>query len=337
MYALALHGGAGSRDPAMPARPLAATLDIGLDCHLPTRGAWRGLAAGEEAQVQYRGSLGAALRRGQGILAAGGTALDAVEATVCYLEDDELFNAGRGAVFTLEGTHELDASIMEGSTLRCGAVAGVTTVRNPIALARRVMEQSRHVLLAGAGAEKFADSLGPIVVERVPNTHFSTERRKAQFGAWLTAHKPSGPSHGTVGAVALDRHGHLAAATSSGGTLGKQYGRVGDSPIVGAGTYANRLVAVSCTGSGEEFIRHSVAKDVAARFEYQRRPLREAADEVVFQVLRPGDGGLIAVSHQGEIAMPFNSRSMFRGAADHTGRFEVHLFTAEDETNGIQP
>eukprot|EP00668_Euglena_longa_P012334 GGOE01014774.1.p1 GENE.GGOE01014774.1~~GGOE01014774.1.p1 ORF type:complete len:329 (+),score=60.81 GGOE01014774.1:106-987(+) len=286
----------------------------------------------EEIKVQYCQSLEAALRLGQTLLASGAVALEVVEAVVCSLEEDEHFNAGKGAVFTADGRHELDASIMDGATMGCGSVAGVTTVRNPISLARLVMERSGHVMLLGEGAEKFADTLGSSVVKRVPNSFFSTEKRKAQIQAKLEETSNSHtPSNGTVGAVALDIHGHLAAGTSTGGMLGKQFGRVGDSAIIGAGTYANQLLAVSCTGNGEEFMRHGVAKDVAARYEYQKTSLVEAADHVVFHVLRPGDGGLIAVSHRGEIAMPFTSRSMFRGAADYTGRFEVRLFRPEDE------
>ena len=301
-WVLAIHGGAGTIDPDAPA----------------------------EEQQAYRDALERALAAGRDLLAAGRPALDAVETVVRQLEDDPLFNAGRGAVFNERGEHELDAAIMDGSTMACGAVAGVRTIRHPITLARRVMEGSGHVLLVGEGAEQYADAIAASSpLERVPNTYFDTPKRRAQLDERLrqrAAAEAEGKSRGTVGAVALDRDGRLAAATSTGGLTAKRYGRVGDSPVIGAGTYANSQVAVSCTGTGEEFIRHAVAKDLAARYEYLKLPLQQAADQLVFEVLKPDDGGLIAVSRSGEVATPFSSPGMYRGVATSSGRFEVRIF-----------
>jgi beta-aspartyl-peptidase (threonine type) len=290
-WALALHGGAG----ALPA-----------------------LTAAEEQG--YRQVLERALRAGSALLAGGGRALDAVELVVVQLEDDPRFNAGKGAVFNHAGGHELDAAIMEGRGLACGAVAGVSTVKNPVRLARRVMERSRHVLLAGAGAEAFADEQADI--ERVDPAYFSTEQRRRELEAARAV--PAAP--GTVGAVAIDRNGDLAAATSTGGLTGKRFGRIGDSPIVGAGTYAdNASCAVSGTGIGEEFIRHGVAAAIAWRIGREGIGVGEAARQVVHEVLRPGDGGVIAVDARGTIAMEFSTATMVRAAADSKGRFEVHV------------
>lgn len=279
----------------------------------------------ESLERQYRDSLAAALELGRSILESGGTALDAVERVVMRLEDDPLFNAGKGAVFNHEGSHELDASIMDGSTMACGAVAAVRTVKNPIALARKVMEESEHVLFAADGAERFADDMG---VERVEPDYFWTERRHEQ---WKRRQQKPGEPHfkakGTVGVVALDRHGNLAAGTSTGGLTDKAYGRVGDSPIVGAGTYAdNHTCAVSGTGVGEEFIRYAVGHRISALMEYAGMTVRGAAEEVVMNLLKPGDGGVIAVDHDGNVAMVFNTGGMFRGTADSTGRFEISIW-----------
>ena len=300
-YALAIHGGAGAIAAADP--------------------------------QPYLDGLARALTAGRDVLARGGTALDAVEQAVRALEDDEHFNAGRGAVYNAAGAHELDASIMDGATLACGAVAGVTTVRNPITLARRVMERSGHVLLAGTGAEQFATTVN---VDRVDNRHFDTPQRLAELQRKLDLlrRNPAVPVQhlGTVGAVALDAHGHLAAATSTGGMTAKRFGRVGDSPLIGAGTYADdRTVAVSCTGVGEQFIRHAVAHDLSARLAYAGQPLRAAAEHILRHTLQPDDGGLIAVTPAGEIVTLFNTAGMYRGSADHTGRFAVHIF---DEGTG---
>lgn len=303
MWAIAIHGGAGTIDPDTP-----------------------------PAQRQaYEESLTRALVRGRDLLASGASALDVCEQVVRVLEDDPLFNAGKGAVFNELGQHELDASIMDGATLRCGAVASVRTVKNPVSLARHVMNKTRHVLLMGDGAEKFADSVG---VERVPNNYFDTERRRRVLEEVLREREATGaleasePRHryGTVGCVVRDRDGRLAAATSTGGLTGKRWGRVGDTPILGAGNYANADVAVSCTGTGEEFIRHGVAREVAARVRLGGQTLAVATHEVVHQVLRPDDGGLIAVDKRGNIATPFNTTGMYRGVADADGRFEVRIF-----------
>jgi len=303
-WAIAIHGGAGTIAKDQPAA----------------------------VRKDYEDALAAALSYGKDRLQRGASALDVCEAVVRILEDDPRFNAGKGAVFTEKGEHELDASIMDGSTLRCGAVAGVRTVKNPIVLARLVMEKTRHVLLAGDGAEKFADGQQ---VERVKNDWFDTDARRraleqvleerARTGALV---RPSSPQHdyGTVGCVALDAQGRLAAATSTGGMTGKRLGRVGDTPLIGAGNYADRFVAVSCTGTGEQFIRHGVARALSARIEFGRQTLDEAANALVFRVLQPDDGGLIAVDRMGAIAMPFNSDGMYRGCADSAGRFLVRIF-----------
>jgi beta-aspartyl-peptidase (threonine type) len=283
----------------------------------------------EPAKVkEYTDGLECALAAGQAVLAKGGAALDAVEQVVRLLEDDPHFNAGKGAVYTHDGGHNLDAAIMDGRTLACGAVAGLTTVRNPISLARLVMEKTPHVFLAGEGAEQFAAAMQ---VERVAPTWFDTPERYRQWQQALEKERANQPSaakeKGTVGAVALDREGNLAAATSSGGMTNKRWGRIGDVPVIGAGTYAsNRTCAVSCTGTGEEFIRHTVARDIAALIEYRGLPLQEAAEEVVQRKLRKGDGGIIAVGADGAIALVFNTEGMFRGAADSGGRFEVHIW-----------
>ncbi len=307
------------------------------------RGRWRCTAAPASLRATcrrtkkqaYLGALAAALADGRERLARGDRAVEVVEALLRRFEDDPLFNAGRGAVFTADGTHELDASIMDGANLGCGAVAGVTTVRHPISLARLVMEKSPHVLLAGAGAERFADEMG---VERVPNAWFDTPERREQLEKWRqrqAAKEAAAKAHGTVGAVALDRAGHLAAATSTGGTTGKRWGRVGDSPIVGAGTYADdRTVAVSCTGSGEEFIRHGVARELAALVAYAGKTPQQAADRLIHETLKPGDGGLIALGRDGAIVFSFSTLGMYRGAADANGRFEVAIWEAAEPAPG---
>ena len=304
-YAIAIHGGAGTVPRTMELEKIAA----------------------------YEAALKKALQRGRDQLVAGGTAIDVVEDVVRLLEDDPLFNAGKGAVFTHDGTHELDASIMDGKTLGCGAVAGVKTVKNPISLARLVMTKTRHVLLVGDGAEAFAREVS---VERVDNAWFDTERRREQWQELVTKEREAAArgdatpldagTKGTVGAVALDQHGHIAAATSTGGMTNKRWGRAGDSPIIGAGTYANdATAAVSCTGTGEEFIRHAVARTVHARMELLREPLDVAAQRSLDQ-LQKGDGGLIAVDKNGTLALPYNTEGMYRGAADSRGRFDVAIW-----------
>jgi L-asparaginase / beta-aspartyl-peptidase len=279
-------------------------------------------------------SLAKALDIGVAVLEKGGASLDAVEQVIRFLEDDPLFNAGRGAVFNAAGEHELDASIMDGRNKACGAVAAVRSVRHPISLARLVMTKTRHVLLASDGAEKFADEMG-MQVERVENKWFDTERQRR---AWERARQPmpkaairsqheSEPVHyGTVGCVALDSSGNLAAGTSTGGLTNKKYGRVGDSPIVGAGTYAdNTTCAISCTGTGEQFIRHAVAHDISARLAYLKQPLSDAVSHVLRNVLERDDGGLIALGADGTIVMDYTTAGMARACADSSGRREVKI------------
>ena len=284
----------------------------------------------EEMQLQYTTEMTEVLKAGAAILSGGGTSLDAVETCIRMMEDSPLFNAGKGAVFTEEGKNEMDASIMDGETLKAGAVAGVTTIKNPISAARAVMEKSNHVMLIGGGAEKFAKEQG---LEIVPPSYFYTKKRWEEFQKTHQQemkHKPdSSKSHGTVGVVALDNHGNLAAGTSTGGMTNKMKGRVGDSPVIGAGTYANNnTCAVSCTGHGEYFIRNVVAYDVSARMEYKGQSLPEAAGDVVNVKLKSqgAEGGLIAVDRNGNIAMPFNTALMFRGIIRPDGKIEVEIY-----------
>jgi L-asparaginase / beta-aspartyl-peptidase len=270
-----------------------------------------------EREAAFRDGLQRALARGWKILAGGGAALDAVEAAVCLLEDDPLFNAGRGSVFTHDGKHEMDAAIMSGVDLRAGAVAAVRSVKNPIRLARRVMEETPHVLLCGDGAQEFARETG---CEFAPPEYFFSEWRYEQLlqarreQEVVLDHSPV-KKFGTVGAVARDAQGHLAAATSTGGMTNKRFGRVGDTAIIGAGTYAdNSTCAVSCTGHGEFFIRTVAAYDVSCLMKYKGLTLIEACEQVVGHSLRElgGEGGLIAVDHMGNVSMPFNSEGMYR-------------------------
>lgn len=276
-------------------------------------------------ELVYHAALADILTAGAACLDAGGSALDAVGIAVDLLEECPLFNAGHGAVFTSAGTHELDAAVMDGATLRAGAVAAVTRVRRPGRAARAIMEAGEHVLLAGPGAEAFARHQG---LEMVEPDFFSTEARRAQLvqaqatGRIALDHDGASPpldearKFGTVGAVALDRHGHLAALTSTGGMTNKRPGRIGDSPLIGAGTYADdRTAAVSCTGTGEAFMRIAAAHDVCARMAYGGRSLEDAARAVVEDTLPSvgGRGGLIAVDASGRIAMPFNTEGMYRG------------------------
>lgn len=315
-WAIAIHGGAGVLEKVAP----------------------------PAERAEYANALAAALQVGRDELARGGAALDAVQKVVAALEEDPHFNAGKGAVFTYDGTHELDASIMDGPTLKCGAVAGVKTVRSPIGLARLVMEKSPHVLLMGDGAEQFATRMN---VERVDNTYFDTPKRREYWKERRQeidaqeknprADVPVDPrsTYGTVGAVALDSRGHLAAATSTGGLTCKRWGRVGDTPVIGAGNYADTHAAISCTGTGEEFIRHGVARQIALRMELTGCSAAQAADAVVNHKLKPDDGGVIVVSKSGEIAMIYNSEGMFRGAADSHGRFEVGIWDRMGNTQEV--
>jgi beta-aspartyl-peptidase (threonine type) len=270
-------------------------------------------------QTMYCKALESALDAGHQILAGGGASLDAVTAAVLALEDDPLFNAGRGAVYTAAGKHELDASIMDGATLRAGAVAAVSRIRNPVLAARAVMEKSPHVLLVGKGADQFARQHG---LPLVRNTYFNTQERREALRKGLQRH------HGTVGAVALDRRGDLAAATSTGGYTGKLPGRVGDSPLIGAGTYAdNSSCAVSGTGWGEAFIRIALAHEVSARMQHLKETLPQAARSALTKISRiGGDGGLIALDRRGNSAMPFNSGGMLRACIHADGRRVVKIY-----------
>jgi beta-aspartyl-peptidase (threonine type) len=305
MFAIAIHGGAGT----LPRAEMSA-----------------------EAEARYRSGLKEAIDAGFAILQDGGSSLDAVTRAVVLLEDNPLFNAGKGAVFTLDGRNELDASIMDGSTLNAGAVCGVTRIRNPVELARAVMEKSAHVMLAGAGAEEFASDQG---FAFVPQSYFYTPERwrqlerirggDADLSALTISHV------GTVGAVALDDRGRLAAATSTGGMTGKRYQRIGDSPIIGAGTYADdRSCAVSATGHGEVFIRLAVAHDICARMRFGGRSLTQAVREVVLGDLPPrgGEGGVIAVDARGEIAIEFNSEGMFRASRRQGEAAQVSIYAS---------
>ena len=275
----------------------------------------------------HRAGLERALKAGYEILERGGASLDAVETAIRVLEDDPLFNAGKGAVFTHDGTNELDASIMDGKTLGAGAVAAVKHIRNPISLARLVMEKSPHVMLEGEGAEAFARKMG---VSFVDQKYFYTEERwqELQKDKARAASQSTTDKHGTVGAVALDQAGNLAAGTSTGGTSNKLYGRVGDSPIIGAGTYANnQTCAVSCTGDGEYFIRAAVAHTVSALIEDKGMPVKEAAENALARAKKlGGTGGLIALDKEGNFAMPFNTSGMYRGTVDPTGKISVEIY-----------
>ena len=259
-----------------------------------------------EKENAYRSKLKETLNVGYSILNKGGTSLDAVEATIRIMENSELFNAGKGAVFTNAGTNELDASIMDGRNLKAGAVARVKTVKNPISAARKVMEETWHVMLSGDGADKFAKEQGLDIVDP---SYFYTQRR------WDSLKKIQVEKHGTVGCVALDKHGNLAAGTSTGGITNKRWGRVGDSPIIGAGTYANnQTCAVSGTGQGEYFIRGNVAYDVSAIMEYKGKSVGEAAQNVIRKLSdMGGNGGIITMDSKGNISMPFNTAGMYRG------------------------
>ena len=297
-YAMVIHGGAGT---------------ITKDLMTP------------EKEKAYTEALDSALQIGAQILSEGGSCMDAVERTIRFMEDCPLFNSGRGAVFTADGENELDASIMDGATMNAGAVSGVKTVRHPISAARKVMTESKHVMLSGAGADEFA---GMQNLELVDPDFFYTPRRwnslekarenerRERLGSDFGRHLAEEHKYGTVGAVALDRMGNLAAGTSTGGMTNKRFNRIGDSPIIGAGTYANNSTCgVSCTGHGEYFIRYAVAHDVSAMMEYQKLPLQEAADKVINKKLKlaGGSGGLVALDSMGNPAMPFNTSGMYRG------------------------
>jgi beta-aspartyl-peptidase (threonine type) len=278
-----------------------------------------------ETDKEYREALKQALSIGKKILADGGTALDAVEQTIRWMEDNPLFNAGKGAVFTHEGKNELDASIMDGSDLKAGAVACVTNIKNPITAARRVMTNSPHVLLSGAGASQFAKEQG---LEIVDPSYFFTQKRYNELQEILRKE-----DHGTVGCCALDKDGNIAAGTSTGGMPDKRYNRVGDSPIIGAGTYANNnTCAISSTGHGEFFIRYAVAHDISALMEYKNMSIKEAAELVVNGKLLKagGSGGVIGLDRNGNITMTFNSEGMFRGFATDDGKESVAMYKDDE-------
>jgi L-asparaginase / beta-aspartyl-peptidase len=305
-----------------------------------------------ETEAAYRASMTQATEAGAKVLENGGSSVDAVEAAIRILEDDPLFNAGRGAVFTAEGKNELDAAIMDGSNLKAGAVAGVTRTRHPISLARAVMDKSPHVMLVGAGADAFAAQVG---LEQVDPSFFFTERRwqslvrqLQQEGRPIPARPAGAPppppvpvaeidapgahKYGTVGVVALDRAGNIAAGTSTGGTQAKQWGRVGDSPIIGAGTYAsNQSCAVSATGTGEYFIRLGVAREVCNLVYFKGMPLQQAADQVIHKELEAlkGDGGVIAITPDGQLAWSFNTPGMFRAKLTEGGKLEIGVYNDE--------
>lgn len=293
-WRLAIHGGAGviTRDSMTP-----------------------------ETETAYHAALEKSLRAGGEVLAKGGTSLDAVQAAIIVMEDEPLFNAGVGAVFTADGGHELDASIMDGSDRNAGAVAGVKRVKNPILAARAVMDKSRHVMFAGQGADDFAADQG---LDMVEPSHFDTERRRKSLEVVLSkpiAELTPDERHGTVGAVAIDQYGNIAAGTSTGGMTAKMPGRIGDSPLIGAATYAqNGVCAVSATGHGEYFIRVGVAKTICARVELAGEDIQTAADNALAQVAElGGDGGVILLSPEGEVAFSFNSPGMYRGSIDASG------------------
>lgn len=284
-----------------------------------------------ELEREYRSGLEAALQAGWRILEADGSALDAVEAAVVSLEDFPLFNAGRGSVFTSEGKNEMDAAIMDGRSLKAGAVAFVRNIRNPVKLARSVMEKTEHVLLAGEGANQFAAAIG---AETAPDEYFFTEHRWLQLqdaksvGRIILDHQEA-KTLGTVGAVARDVSGGLAAATSTGGMTNKHFGRVGDTPIIGSGTYSDDLCAVSCTGHGEYFMLGATAFDVAARMRYKALSLDKATEETVRRLSNiGGEGGLIAVDAEGNITLKFNSEGMYRGWIDpETGKIHTAIYS----------
>lgn len=310
-WALALHGGAGTISKDLP----------------------------DSIRQQYNDGLEEAVRTGELVLRDGGAALDAVEQVVRNLENNPLFNAGKGAVFTAEGTHELDAAIMDGSTLEAGAITGVTTVKNPISLARNVMEESRHIFFSGQGAESYADQTD---VERVENDYFFTQNR---YDAWQRAQGQSmnltpetsplerewliDKKFGTVGAVALDAEGNLAAATSTGGMTNKQFGRVGDVPIIGSGTYANLVAAVSATGWGEKIMQQVSANTIANLVEFGGYTLDGAVDYLLEERLQPDEAGFIAVDSDGNIVMKMNTPGMFRGSINSNGEQEVKIWENE--------
>lgn len=299
-YALVIHGGAGVMSEKLMTK---------------------------EVQKLYHETLNHALQVGDSVLKAGGSCMDAVEKTIMVMEDSPLFNAGKGAVLNHEGIAELDASVMDGKTLSAGAVAGVKDIKNPIRLARTVMEKSEHVLLTGSGASQFAVQQG---FKLVPNSYFVTDRRQKELQELLNKEREAGinDKHGTVGCVALDTYGNIAAGTSTGGMSNKKFGRIGDSPIIGAGTYANNSTGgFSCTGHGEYFIRLGFSRDVSAMMEYSQMEIRKACQEEIKKLTQlGGTGGVIGLDKQGNIAMEFNTSGMFRGWVKSNGEKYTGIF-----------
>ena len=287
-----------------------------------------------EVEAEYRSFLDKAISEGYQQLQAGEDGLDVVVAIIQRMEDSPLFNAGKGSVYTWDGQHELDASIMHGAQMDAGAVAGVTTVQSPISLARAVMEQSPHVMLASRGAEQFAKELG---IPEVSPMYFETERRKRALESYKARTQAGIEPHvdykfGTVGVVVLDSKGNLVAGTSTGGMTGKRWGRIGDAPVIGAGTYAdNRSCAVSATGHGEYFVRHTVARDICARMQFAGQSLNEAAEAVIMDelVVAGGDGGIVAVDAGGEVTMIFNTPGMYRASVSGSGLKFIGIFGDE--------
>ena len=299
-YALVIHGGAGVMEKK---------------------------SMSPEMLIEYTAVLNQVLHVGDSVLANGGTCMDAIEKTIMIMEDSPLFNAGKGAVFTHDGIVELDASVMDGKTLKAGAIAGVRDIKNPIRVAREVMEKSEHVLLTGTGASQFAKEQGFIPVE---NSYFHTEKRLKSLQEILKKERETttNDKHGTVGCVALDSYGNIAAGTSTGGMNNKKYGRVGDSPIIGAGTYANNETgAFSCTGHGEYYIRLGFSRDISALIEYKKLSVVQACQEEIRKLTQlGGTGGVIGIDRKGNIAMEFNTSGMFRGFIKSNGEKEVAIF-----------
>jgi L-asparaginase / beta-aspartyl-peptidase len=304
-FSIAIHGGAGTITPSSMTPQL---------------------------EKKYRESLTEAIKVGHSILIKGGSALDAVEEAVVLLENNPLFNAGKGSVFTKHGKHEMDASIMCGKTLGAGAIAGVSSVRNPVKLTRAILEHSDHVFMSGFGAEEFARKYG---IDFEPEEYFFDALRYKQWSEvrdsniFMLDHTPGDEKFGTVGAVALDQNGNLAAATSTGGMTNKNYNRIGDTPVIGSGTYANnRTCAISCTGHGEYFLRAVVAYDVSCLMEYQNLSLQQACEQVVMHKLVAfgGEGGLIAIDFNGDICLPFNSEGMYRASKKNNEETFVGIY-----------
>jgi beta-aspartyl-peptidase (threonine type) len=329
---LSSHVLAVAAEPPMPSGA-AWTLAIHGGAGVIERG-----SLSRERERAFRAAMLTALDAGAALLRRGGSSLDAVEAVVQVLEDDPLFNAGRGAVFTADGRNELDASIMDGATRRAGAVAGVTRTRNPISLARAVMEKSPHVMLAREGADQFSVEQG---LTQVDPAWFRTEQRWQQLLDWRRDHAAQlDPTHarGTVGAVALDVRGHLAAATSTGGMTGKRWGRIGDSPVIGAGTYAaDGVCAVSATGSGEYFIRASAARQVCDRIAFKASDVQAAVEDTIADIgSLGGDGGLIAIDARGRIAFAMNSSGMYRAWVTSTSPPRTAIYATERACDGCR-